>query len=296
MVNESRVGLIPRRINIVHVVVDAHGAIFQELIELIAECLHKCGIQVGGTTNKVLAEWLTLFIGSTMFLPQENLSSVRNLPHGYIVFQMEALDIEQGFLSSRPAYLEFLRGAKQVWDYSHRNVECLVRLGLNNVRYIPIGHSPNLERIPNSAVTDIDVLFYGSITPRRRHILDELRQRGFETVNLFGKYGKDRDSVVARAKIQLYIHQFQTTHLAHVRLSYLLNNRCFAISETSDENPYGDGVVFCNYEQLVEQCAYYLKPKMEVERRRIAQLGYEQLKLIPMAGSIMKALSEITSS
>jgi hypothetical protein len=213
------------------------------------------------------------------------------------VFQLEPLDTDHAInQSNRPAYFEFLRDAKQVWDYSPSNVDFLVRLGLDNVRYIPVGYSPCLERIMNSGSRDIDILFYGSKTLRRAHILDALRERGFETVNLFDKYGETRDSYIARAKIQLNMHQFQTNHLEQLRISYLLNNRCFVVSETSDVNPYGDGMVFCDYDQLVERCAYYLKPKMEVERRRIAQLGYENLKLMPMASSIMKALSEITSS
>ena len=243
MLSKSRGGIIPQRINIVQV--DPYGAIFEELIGLIADCLQSGGIAVGGTRHRVLAEWVNLFVGATSSLSNQEFSSIRNLPHGYLVFQLEPLDAEHAIhQSNRPAYFEFLRGAKEIWDYSPSNVDFLVQLGLTNVRYIPIGYSPRLERITNSAVTDIDILFYGSKTARRAHILDALRQRGFETVNLFDKYGETRDSYIARAKIQLNMHQFQTNHLEQLRISYLLNNRCFVISETSDVNPYGDGMVF----------------------------------------------------
>ncbi|HLQ93507.1 MAG TPA: hypothetical protein VK148_26085 [Xanthobacteraceae bacterium] len=295
MLGKTGGAVISQRINIVQV--DPYGEIFDELIGLIADSVQKAGIAVGGTRHRVLADWVNLFVGATALLAPQEISRLRNLPNGYLVFQLEPLDTDHAInQSNRPAYFEFLRDAKQVWDYSPSNVDFLVRLGLDNVRYIPVGYSPCLERIMNSGSRDIDILFYGSKTLRRAHILDALRERGFETVNLFDKYGETRDSYIARAKIQLNMHQFQTNHLEQLRISYLLNNRCFVVSETSDVNPYGDGMVFCDYDQLVERCAYYLKPKMEVERRRIAQLGYENLKLMPMASSIMKALSEITSS
>jgi hypothetical protein len=284
-----------KEVNIVHTVMGEHGPIYQEMIELITECLQGSGVAVSCTANKVIDDRLNLFVGAVMFLPPEVFARIRAHPRGYIVFQTEALDSEHGFASRWPAYFEFLGGARQVWDYSQRNMRYLAERGLANVRYVPLGYSSRLERIPMAADTDIDILFYGSVTPRRRQILDELQQRGYNTVQLYSKYGPIRDAHIARAKIQLNVHQFETPHLEHLRHSYLLNNRCFIVSETSDENPYGDGVVFCDYKDIVDRCAYYLKPEMEAERIRIAQSGHEHLKRVPMASSLGKAIAEIRS-
>jgi len=282
-------------VNIVLAVRDEHGPIFRELIELISECLLGCGIAVSCTTNKVLDDRLNLFLGAVMFLPPEMFARIRAHPRGYVVFQLEALDGEHGFSSHWPAYVEFLRHAGQVWDYSRRNERYLAQHGLGNVRYIPLGYSPRLDRMPIGAAADIDVLFYGSVTPRRRQILDELQRRGCKTVQLFSKYGAERDAHIARAKIQLNVHQFETSHLEQLRLSYLLNNRRFVVSETPDENPYGDGVVFCDYKDIVDRCVDYLRPEMDAERMRVAESGHDHLKRIPMASAIGKAIAELTS-
>ena len=212
---------------------------------------------------------------------------------GYIVFQLEVLNSEQGHASNYPAYIELLRGAEQIWDYSPQNVQYLAQLGLTKVRYIPLGYSRRLDRISDVGKHDIDVLFYGSASPRRSQIMEALSNRGFRTKSLFGKYGPERDAYIARAKLVLNIHCFETTQLEQVRLSYLLNNKRFVVSETSDSNPYGDGVVFCDYQDIVARCAYYLGPGMDAERRRIAELGYQSLQKIPMAVSVVNALLEL---
>jgi len=282
-----------RNVNIVHAVINEHAPIFYELIELIIDSLRSKGVQVSRTTNQVYPDQLNIIVGHTMFLSPNSFTEIRNVTHDYIVFQLEALNSEQGFSSSHPAYYEFLRGAKQVWEYSPQNTRYLAQLGVTNVRYIPVGYSPRLDRIIDPVEHDIDILFFGAITPRRQQILGELRRCGFKTALLFGVYGSVRDACIARAKIQLNIHQSETLQLEQLRVAYLLNNKRFVVSETSADNPYGNGVVFCDYKDIVTRCAYYLKPGMEVERMWIAKSDHECLKHIPMASSIFNALAEL---
>lgn len=282
-----------KTVNIVHAVINEHGSMFDELIELVVDCLTGAGIQANRTTNHVVPDQLNIIIGSTVFFPPDSLARIQQLPKGYIVFQLEALDSEHGHASASPAYIELLRGAEQTWDYSPQNAQYLAALGLANVRYIPLGYSHRLDRIKDADEQDIDILFYGSASPRRSQIIAELSAGGARVVSLFGKYGPDRDAYIARAKLALNIHCFETAHLEQVRLSYLLNNKRFVVSETPDSDPYGDGVVFCRYHDLVATCAHYLKPKMASERMRIAELGYKNLQQIPMAHSIVEALAEL---
>jgi hypothetical protein len=285
-----------KELNIAFVVKDHHGPIFRELIELLTECLQSAGVSTSCTINAVMPDRLNVFVGATMFLPPELMAKFQKLPYGYVVFQLEALHDSHGFSSWRPAYFEFLRGAKQVWDYSAQNGGYLARLGIADVRYIPVGYSRQLVRIAQRDQRDIDVMFYGSVTARRRQILTELQHSDLKVEVLFGKYGPERDDFLARAKIQLNIHQFDTNQLEQLRLSYLLNNRCFVISEVCDQNPYGDGVVFCEYKDVVSVCKHYLQPGMEAERERIARLGCESLKRVPMEASIRDAVKDLAVS
>ena len=92
------------------------------------------------------------------------------------------------------------------------------------------------------------VAAFGSMRPRRQRLLAELQSRGLACRGLFRCYGRDRDVLIGRARIVLNMHQFKTSQLEQVRISYLLNNRCFVISETADCDPYGGGVIYCTSE------------------------------------------------
>ncbi|MEA2990431.1 MAG: hypothetical protein QOG83_3142 [Alphaproteobacteria bacterium] len=281
-------------VNIAHAVINRHAPIFHELIELLSDCLQQIGIRVSHTVNQLYPDRPNVIVGHTMFLAPQIFAGIRQSAPSYIVFQMEALHSEHGFSAKYPHYFEFLRGARQIWDYSPHNTRYLAGLGLANVHYIPIGYSPRHERITDSGEHDFDVLFYGVVSPRRKHMAEELERRGFKAGVLFGAYGKDRDAHIGRSKIQLNVHQFETLQLEQLRLAYLLNNKRFIISETSVDNPYGEGVVFCDYKDIVACCEAYLDPGMDFERRRIAELGYENLKRIPMTASIQSALAALT--
>lgn len=212
----------------------------------------------------------------------------------YVVFQMESLSDRDGFVRGNSNYLNLLKQASGVWDYNEANRDYLGQHGCKNVAHIPIGYSTVLERIRHSHVSekDIDVLFCGAMNERRRKVVQALRDSGMKVEAPFGVYGQARDQWIARAKIVLNLHQFETTQLETVRVSYLLNNRCFVISESSDSNPYDDGVVFASYGDLVDCCQKYLSPGMDAERERIAQLGYDSLKSIPMLQQLKSALAQ----
>lgn len=54
---------------------------------------------------------------------------------------------------------------------------------------------------------DIDVLFYGSITPRRARILESLSAAGIQVTALYGVLGAERDRYIDRAKVVLDLKQ-----------------------------------------------------------------------------------------
>ncbi|HEY2786789.1 MAG TPA: hypothetical protein VGJ05_17645, partial [Fimbriiglobus sp.] len=130
------------------------------------------------------------------------------------------------------------------------------------------------------------------LNPRRVRVLNELSRRGHAVRTLFGSYGPSRDRFIARAKIVLNVHQFATAPLEQVRISYLLNNRGFVISERSDDTPYADGVAFCDYAELVDCCESYLRPGMTAERERVASAGFATLRNVPSISCVRSALAD----
>jgi hypothetical protein len=164
-----------------------------------------------------------------------------------------------------------------VWDYSQTNIDWLT--GHERVpqpSYVPIGYVPELTRIA-PAPEDIDVLFYGSVSDRRREILDRLSARGFRVETLFGAYGATRDSQIARSKIVLNIHSYEAQPLQIVRISYLLANQRAVVSETradpAEERDLETGIAFADYDDLVDRCAELLGD--EDARRGLAARGFQ---------------------
>ena len=82
--------------------------------------------------------------------------------------------------------------------------------------------------------------------------------------------------MIARAKIVLNVHHYPTKIFEIVRVSYLLANKKFVLSETSQEDEalatIKDGLVLCDYEDIVATCVSYLKAP--AERKRIAENGF----------------------
>lgn len=280
-------------VNISQCVINEHASIFHEFIDLLADHLQQIGLGVTRTVNHINVDRTNIIVGATMFISPDEFAAIWRTAPSYIVFQVEALHGDQGYAARYPAYIEFLRSASQVWDYSSQNVQFLTEAGLSNVHYVPVGYSRGLERIAEPDAYDTDVLFYGKISPRRRELLEGFANRNFKTRVLFGAYGGARDREIARSKIQLNIHQFETFQLETLRIAYLLNNKRFVISETALDNPYGEGIVFCAYKDIVARCEHYLGPGMDAERKRIAELGYRSLKQLPMREALLNALTKL---
>jgi hypothetical protein len=183
--------------------------------------------------------------------------------------------IGRGAAGLHPRLLELYRHYP-LWDYSRRNIEEWARIGIAGVRHLPIGYVPQLSRICRDE-EDIDVLFYGSLNERRQAILQALRGRGVKAEAAFGVYGSQRDRLIARARVVLNLHYYESKVFEVVRVSYLLANGRFVVCERgcdpAEDAEFAQGVVFADYGDLVDTCVAYLA--RADERERIARAGFE---------------------
>ena len=211
------------------------------------------------------------------------------LPKTSILYNLEQILIGSTWITEN--YLNLLR-SYEVWDYSKRNISELLKLGIANVKYCRIGYVPELTRIKPEPC-DIDILWYGSLNERRAHILQQLQDIGFKVTTLFGVYGAERDAFIARAKIVLNIHFYKSKVLEIVRISYLLANRRFVISERGNdpdlEEPIHDGLVLANYENLVEKCVKYLND--DASRDKIAAEGFSTMTSLSQVDFLQDVLT-----
>ncbi len=197
------------------------------------------------------------------------------LPDNSIFYNLEQVTETSGWIQND--YLELLR-RHEVWDYSQRNINELTLRGVHNVRFCGVGYAKALEHIDPDLFEDIDVLFYGSIFGRRLPILDAIESTGLRVQKLFGVYGAERDSWIARSKIVLNIHAYETTTFEIVRCSYLWANKKCIISEPSDEIPHGmdDALLIAPAETLPLLCE---KTASDARLRiSVATRGYGKFK------------------
>ncbi|HMD54486.1 MAG TPA: hypothetical protein VKJ65_08060, partial [Phycisphaerae bacterium] len=204
----------------------------------------------------------------------------------FVIYQLEQLTDRAGWFNE--SLLQTLRQAKMIWDYSADNIAFLKGKGLTNLRHLPIGFHEALCAIPRVAL-DVDVLFYGSMNERRLKILNELRPH-CRLAQIFDLYGSQRDALIARSKIVLNLHYYQSMIMEQVRVSYLLNNACCVVSEDSPNNPFPDMIAAVPYEQITQTCLSYLRDA--AAREDLAQRGMKLFRQRPMVEYLRRVLDD----
>ena len=157
-----------------------------------------------------------------------------------------------------PAYLARL-GRHPLLDYSLANIKALAAAGIPHAVHLPIRGMPSDTRPAPAQARDIDVLFYGSFNARRTAILEALRARGLAVEARFEIYGAERDALVARAKVVLNMHFYDTAVFEAVRVGPLLALGACVVSEGAPDDPdcsdLAGALVLCPYDGLVDACA-----------------------------------------
>ena len=181
------------------------------------------------------------------------------------------------------AALATLQKAARVWDYSLANVEPLSML--TRVEHVPLGWStawrPHSDLLRLINENDIPILFYGTLTPRRKRTLEMLRSSELPifhaNAQTDGTFAPALDALILSASIILDLKAFDSTNTREwkmPRLAKLLAAGAFVVSEGAcgvehQCATYAEGVVFTD--DLVATLQYYME--RPVERSRVAARG-----------------------
>jgi hypothetical protein len=250
-----------------------HSAAFTELAELLAFSLQDLGHESNICINKVAAETTNFIIGCHLL----DVGWMTQVPASTIILNTEQIYDDS---STWTAAIFQWAANFEVWDYSERNIQKLIEVGARKVKFLQIGFHQKLARIAKPAVQDIDVLFYGSLNARRRKVIHELQQRGCAARAEFGLYGKQRDELIARSKVVLNLHFYNSQIFEIVRVFYLMTNAKAVVAEvnttTSIDECYVGGIFPCPYEQLVRSCLDLVadeKHRLELEAKAFATIA-----------------------
>jgi len=246
-----------------------HTEAFRELAETLQIGFESLGHTSQIRENELEPGWTHVILGAHL-LPPDRMHAV---PPGSVIYNLEQL----GGAELRPEYYE-LACRHHIWDYDLRNIAKWKAMGCSCAPvHVPIGYVPELTRIPASPRPDIDVLFYGSVNERRARILNALKSAGIKVHIVFGVYGAERDQLIARSKIVLNVHFYESKVFEIVRVSYLLANAKAVVTEcapqTELEEGLRDGLLAVPYDSLLEGCQRLLRNGEE--RQELETRGFE---------------------
>ncbi|MBI3129757.1 MAG: glycosyltransferase [Acidobacteria bacterium] len=264
----------------------AHSEAFREVAQSLESALKSLGVPTDLAENELKAGALNVLLGWHLMDEQ----GLAKLPKGTVLYNLEQMDERNRELRER---LVRRSATLEIWDYSARNLEILAKAGMQGEpRLLPIGYDPVLTRIPEAQEQDIDVLFYGSTNPRRIQILEALQAAGLKVHRAFNVYGAERDALIARSKVVLNLHFFDSSIFELVRVSYLLANRKAVVAEchaaTEVEPSLREGLILATYDGLVEACRSAVG---DPERRhRVGERGFQLMADRALTGLLRPVL------
>jgi len=266
----------------------AHSGALAEIAETLVGGLRRLDHQVSVEENRMVPGSRAVLLGAHLLRAEH----VARVPADTIVYNLEQADPASPVWT--PHYISLLRRL-EVWDYSRRNIERLAGMGVTGrVKHVPVGYVPELTRITSQLVEDIDVLFYGSPNKRRAWVIGELRDMGLNVQTVFGVYGAGRDAFIARTKVVLNLHFYDTSIFEIVRVSYLLANQKAVVSEchpgTEIDKDLVDAVKLAPYEELACACRDLVQDGNQ--RRELAARGFQRMTARDEARILQTVLGE----
>ena len=256
-----------------------HYLALQELAELIHFSVLELGLKSQITFNYCDNNPSTKNIVLGAHLLNDNL--IEDIPENTIIFNTE--QIESITENWKKKILNLARKNIIFWDYSQYNLDYLSKTINIKGKLFQIGYQKELNRINHNIDKNIDVLFYGSINTRREHIINKLKDRQINVKTLFGVYGKERDDLIAKSKLILNMHMYDSKIFEIVRVFYLLSNSIPVLTEVGSDtkfnNDFLDLICKSTYENIEKNIIYLLEN--DKKRIELGENGLNAIKKFP---------------
>jgi len=191
--------------------------------------LRRLGAEVGIAKNRLRHDALNIVFGAHLGFPVEQRER-----YACVFVNLEQLG--EGGARLPPAYLELLATAP-VADYDSLNLPAYAA-GSRNVKVVPLLHAPYLAVKDSIALEErpIDLLFIGSVNPRRRAFIERIEACGLEVAQFDGPlYGAERDGFIAQAKAVLNTPFYASSRFEQARVSHCLSLGTPVISERAPQ-------------------------------------------------------------
>lgn len=229
------------------------------------------------------------------FLPGETMRAVAKSGIRFAVLNSEItandmLNFNPKKVDFMNDYLPFMKAGKFIWDLVPDNLADHRRHG-NNAHLIEWGWHPKAEEVQHYDSKDLDFYFFGSLTERRKRLLQKLVNAGLNGYVDHSCPYFVRNDRIGRAKVQVNLTQTDNfTHINGIRICYLANNRCCIISEKeNDPANYLEYAELVSPETLVDKVKSLLADDHWKTR---GEEAYEALKRRPMKEKMEQLLEK----
>ena len=280
------------RFHIVHIVPDPrlHGLYgYAELIGAMQWGLTELGHETTAAINSLGRDKINIVLGGQMLGEME----FKQFPPDTIFYNTEQL-AEVSPENLWPVWRN-IASQFRVWEYSQRNMAVWEQFQPKwPPTLVPVGWAPILRRIAKIENEDIDVLFYGLPSNARFVAFNNLCKAWVKCVFACGLYGKERDELIARARIVLNVNRYEQSRIFEVvRVSYLLANEKAVVSDIHPDSfveaDLKEAVAFSPLEGIVETCQNLLKD--DAARRELASRGKAVFERRDIREILRKALA-----
>jgi len=245
--------------------------------------------------NKYYFDRINIILGAHNLKDPDNLKQIKRAGK-FVILQSEVL--REGGIAGWPdqptfhtIYVPLMQQACAVWHGLESNEEHFQKLGIQAERLPRFGYLPELEEIVHKGKKDIDFLYYGSMTPYRAKLINELKIRGGNVVTIFDEAALFRNDYIARTHVHLAPNQGPGINHITAKTLYLLNNRSVVVVER------------CHKQEWIEHCfpsadaGEWADLCMETLRRpdldQLAEEYFNHYKKLNMANLFMPLLDKL---
>lgn len=286
--------LLPARLDVVEINAYApRPFVFSEIALCLRDALRRAGVASEHLLNRSEPG-----VPCVVFVPTDGWEAfVANLdPRRTVLFNMEQLGSDAPW--TRDGYAQAL-ARWTVADYSASNVDWLRRHNgpAQRVQELPIVPGPSVAfAAPAPAEPEVDVLFFGTMNPRREQVIAQLREAGLTVEAVAGSFGWELTPAVLRARLVLHVHFYETRLFPVARIVQPVAQGVPIVCENSVCSPLADwsagsGIVFADTDQLVEACRALLA---DPERRlRSAQQSWRFAQQLDIAVPLRALWAEL---
>ncbi len=201
-----------------------HSLGFLDQARFFRHQFRRMGAEVSLAKNRLRHDAVNFVFGAHLGFDEE-------LRSRYTCVFVNLEQLGTGGATVSPAYLKLL-GHAAVVDYDAANVR-VYTAHVEDVPLVSFAHAPYLEGNA-TPIEDrpIDILFFGSLNPRREQLIKQVESSG-RSVTLLSSpvYGPERDGLIRQAKVVLNCHFYDSARFEQARAFQCLSLGTPVVSE-----------------------------------------------------------------